>query len=131
MLLSSETTFKASAIFMAIFGLQFVLIPDQVMSDNFQDGSYELDKWHYFIMRGMGAAFLSVVTFYWNAADDADKYMKGATFNWLLISILLPWNAQMNLPVKMPMHLVAVLGTAFFSACHVNCLMAGGKTKTK
>lgn len=131
MFLSSENTFKGSAIFMAVFGLQFLLKPDFLMSENFEEGSYELDKWHYFTMRGCGAAFLGCVTFYWNTASDADKYMKGATFNWILTAMTLPWFAQMNLPVKMPMHLVPTVGCAYFAACHINCLMqAASKSKS-
>jgi len=131
MFLSSENTFKGSAIFMAVFGLQFLLAPEFLMSENFQEGSYELDKWHFFTMRGCGAAFLGVVTFYWNTAKEADKYMMGATANWFLTALVLPWNAQMNMPVKMPMHLVPTLGCIYFAACHVNCLMQAASGKSK
>lgn len=130
MFLSSEQTFKGSAIFMAVFGLQFLIAPAFLMSQNFQEGSYELDKWHNFTMRGCGAAFLGVTTFYWNTAHDADRYMKGATLSFFLTAVVLPWNAQLNLPVKMPMHLVPTLGCLYLGACHVHCLIqATAKSK--
>ena len=75
--------------------------------------------------------FLGVVTFYWNTAKEADKYMMGATANWFLTAAVLPWNAQMNMPVKMPMHLVPTLGCIYFAACHVNCLMQAASGKSK
>ena len=93
------------------------------MSENFQEGSYTLDKWHYFVMRGCGAAFLSIASFYYTAADQADKFMLGSTLSFALTGIMLPYNAQMNLPVNMPKHLLPVVGVSALLLCHLSCLM--------
>jgi hypothetical protein len=81
-----------------------------LMSENFQDGSYKLDKWHYFTMRGCGCAFIALAVNYWQTADQADKFMLAKTLTFLLTAVMLPFNAQVNLPVKMPKHLVPVVG---------------------
>ena len=93
------------------------------MSENFQDGSYKLDRWHYFVMRGCGCAFLALATNYWNTADQADKFMLANTATFILTSIFLPFNAQMNLPVNMPKHLIPVVGCSLLIAAHLYCLM--------
>ena len=93
------------------------------MSENFQDGSYKLDKWHYFVMRGCGCAFLALASFYWQTADQADKFMIANTATFTLTSIMLPFNAQMNLPVNMPKHLIPVVGCSLLVAAHLFCLM--------
>ena len=93
------------------------------MSENFQDGSYKLDKWHYFVMRGCGCAFLSLASNYWQTADQADKFMLANTATFILTSIMLPFNAQMNLPVNMPKHLIPVVGCSLLIAAHLYCLM--------
>ena len=102
------------------------------MSENFQDGSYKLDKWHYFVMRGCGTAFLSVGSFYWQTAAQADKFMLMATAMFTLTAVVLPLNAQMNLPVSMPKHLIPVVGCSLLIAAHLFCLVnpeAKGKKK--
>lgn len=43
-MLSSSNTFKASSLFMGFFGVQMLLAPDFLMSENFQAGSYDLDS---------------------------------------------------------------------------------------
>jgi hypothetical protein len=123
---ASDRLFKASALFLGFFGLQFLLVPDFLMSDNFQDETYTLDKWHYFLMRGCGCAFISLTSFYWQAADQADKFMLASTVTFTLTSIMLPFNAQMNLPVKFK-HWIPVVGCALLIAGHIYCLMNPGK----
>ena len=124
--LSSANTFKGSALFLGFFGLQFLLAPDFLFSENFQQGSYNLDRWHYFICHGCGCVLLSSACFYWTAADDADKFMLLSTLTFGLTSIMLPYNAQMNFPVNMPKHLIPVVGCTVLLLAHINCLLNGG-----
>ena len=44
---AAANVFKASALFLGFFGLQFLLVPDFLMSENFLPGSYSLDKWRH------------------------------------------------------------------------------------
>ena len=125
---SAENTFKASAALLVVFGLQMLLVPEFLLSQNFT-GTIRLDRWHHFIFRGCGAAFLSSASFYWNTAKEADKYMLGATVTWITVAAVLPWYAQMNLPVKNPMHLVPTIGTLLLAASHVKCLATAPKAK--
>ena len=120
---ASSTVFKATALFLGFFGFQFAVVPDFLMSENFQDGSYVLDKWHYFVMRGCGCAFLGLAAFYWLAADQADKFMLASTMTFIATSVMLPFNAQMNLPVNMPKHLIPVVGCALIILGKLYCLM--------
>ena len=129
---TAANVFKASALFLGFFGLQFALVPDFLMSENFQSGSYTLDKWHYFVMRGCGCAFLGLAGFYWQTADQADKLMLVSTVTFTLTSIMLPFNAQLNLPVSLPKHYIPVVGCALLMLGHIYCLMnpeAKGKKK--
>ena len=114
--------------------LQFALVPDFLMSENFQSGSYNLDKWHYFAMRGCGCAFLGVASFYWQTADQADKFMLAAFLTFTATSIALPFNAQMNLPVSLPKHYIPVVGCGLLCLGHLFCLLnpaTGAKGKKK
>jgi hypothetical protein len=128
---ASSNTFKAAAIFLAIFGLQFTLAPDFLMSENFEEGSYVLDKWHYFVLRGCGCAFLGLAASYWETADQADKFMLTKAITFTMTSIALPFNAQMNLPVQMPKHLFPLLGCSALILAHVYCLMNPEKKSKK
>ena len=129
---AAANVFKASALFLGFFGLQFLLVPDFLMSENFLPGSYSLDKWHYFIMRGCGCAFIGLACNYWQMADQAQKFMLVNTATFTLTSIVLPFNAHLNLPVSNPKHYIPVGGCALLILAHVYCLMnpeAKGKKK--
>ena len=59
------------------------------------------------------------------------RVLDDATFG-TLTSIMLPFNAQMNLPVSMPKHLIPVVGCSLLIAAHLFCLVnpeAKGKKK--
>lgn len=130
-MIGSSNTFKASSLFLIFFGLQMTFAPDFLMSENFQEGSYNLDQWHYFIFRGAGSAFLTIGGFLWQLAPEADKYMLYSLITFTMTSGFLPFYAQTNLPVAMPKHLIPVLGCVFLIACHVGCLINPGKTGKK
>ena len=119
---TAANVFKATALFLGFFGLQFALVPDFLMSENFQSGSYTLDKWHYFVMRGCGCAFLGLAGFYWQTADQADTFMLVNTVTFTLTSIALPLNAQLNLPVSLPVTV---------SVCLSVCLSAFPSTTSR
>ena len=129
---AAANVFKASALFLGFFGLQFLLVPDFLMSENFLPGSYSLDKWHYFIMRGCGCAFIGLACNYWQMADQAQKFMLVNTATFILTSVVLPFNAHLNLPVNNPKHYIPVGGCTLLILAHVYCLMnpeAKGKKK--
>ena len=120
---TAANVFKATALFLGFFGpAQFALVPDFLMSENFQSGSYTLDKWHYFVMRGCGCAFLGLAGFYWQTADQADTFMLVNTVTFTLTSIALPLNAQLNLPVSLPVTV---------SVCLSVCLSAFPSTTSR
>merc|ERR1711934_311033 len=128
----SSITFKASALFLGFFGPQFALAQDFLMSENFQDGSYKLDEWHRFIMRGTGCAFCPIGGFLWKLSGEADKHMLFSLLTFTMTSCALPFYAQMKLPVNMPKHLIPVVGCALLIAAHLFCLVSPGKpTKSK
>jgi len=120
---ASSNVSTASALFLGFFGLQFLLVPDFLMSENFQSGSYNLDKWHYFVMRGCGCAFLGLAGFYWQTATQADKFMLVNTITFTLTSIMLPFYAHLNLPIALPKHYIPVVGCALLILGHVYCLI--------
>jgi len=128
---SSSLTFKASSLFLAFFGFQFLVIPDFLFAENFQPGSYNLDKWHYFAARGCGSAFITIAGFLWQLSSEADKYMLYSLITFTMTSVMLPFNAQMNLPVSLPKHYVPVVGCAVLIAAHLFCCLFPEQQKTK
>ena len=119
----STLTFKATALFFYFFGLQFALLPDFLMADNFEAGSYKLDRWHYFVMRGCGTVIISMATYLWLTSPEADKYMLPVFIHFTISMATFPWYAQLYLPVTTK-HLIATVGSALLWAAQLSCLMS-------
>ena len=118
---------KANAAFFSFFAAQMIFTPDLLMATNFQPGSYSLDKWHYWMLRGMGAIGLGYVMM--TVMGDAQKLMPLMTAVNIAFCSLVPWYAQAKLPVKLPEHYIPVVGTSLLVAGQVYCVAMGGKSK--
>ena len=124
-LISADLVIKVNAAFLAVFAVQFILVPDLLFAQNFQAGSYELDRIHYWIMRSFGVLGLGFCGL--TLQVDADKFLVYMTaFHFAFCSVL-PWYAQAMLPTT-PMHLVASGGTAVIAVLYLAAL-AGRKSK--
>ncbi len=118
---------KSNAAFLSFFAAQMIFAPDLLLATNFQPGSYSLDKWHYWMMRGMGGACLGYAIM--TLMVDAQKLMPLMTAINIGICSLLPWYAHAKLPIKLPEHYIPVVGTALLTAAQVYCVAMGGKSK--
>merc|ERR1712139_362158 len=128
---ASSITFIANALFLGFFGLQFLLAPDFLMSENFLPGSYKLDKWHYFIMQGCGCSFLSLAAFYFQMSSQADNFMLTSLLTFTLTSCALPFYAQMKMPVAIPKHMIPVGGCVVPILAQLFCLINPEKKDKK
>ncbi len=117
-MISSVTLFKVTALFFGFYSLQMLLVPDFFMSENFT--GYTLDKWHYFLLRGLGAALLNVSVFTWQAAGDADKFMLRRTVSLALFIAVVPLYSQFYLTVTL-MQGVGLFLSMCILAAHAYC----------
>ena len=79
-----------------------VFAQDMLFKMNF-DPVPTLDKWHVWMMRGMGVLgmFMCYLIYQWSqSAADMKKYLKFMTIFYFCFPAALPWYAQKNLPVK-------------------------------
>ena len=86
-----------------MYGLQFLLMPEQVITMHF---NYTPDENHIFFARGSGVSILALVYAVWQMPLDAA--VKLMALYSLLVGIVYPWNAAYfaKLDVKYPMHYV-------------------------
>ena len=125
-MVSASVVFKINAAFLGVFALQFLLVPHILMEQNFQAGSYTLDRFHYFFMRGFGVLALGFIGL--SVQVDADKFLPFMTAFHFAFCTALPWYAQAFLPTT-PMHYVATGGTIVIAALFLMALSDAGKTK--
>ena len=126
-MISADLVFKINAAFFGFFSAQFLLLPDMLMEQNFVAGSYTLDKYHYFIMRGFGTLGLFFCALM--VQLDAAKFLPFFTVFHFTFCAVLPWYAQIMMETK-PMHLVASGGTAVIAVLHLLALASSSKSKS-
>eukprot|EP01051_Picozoa_sp_SAG22_P014131 SAG22_NODE_1671_length_3847_cov_7.686766_2_plen_202_part_00 len=123
--LNAATVFKATAIFLGIFSLLFLLCPTFLLESNFETtgwGTFDgtLDEWHIFVCTGLGCLGLFYCALLWMV--DAEAYLAYQTVFMCIFSGILPFYAQAFLPVKMPDHLFPVGGCAVLCLAYIYLL---------
>ena len=124
--MASTAPFKATALFLGVFALQFALVPQFLMDQNFNN-SPKLDEWHLFIMRPFGVIGLFLCYLLWNM-DGSDKVFLAA-FN-VVFSASLPWYAHATKDVKME-HWVPTGGTILLALWSCANALSGSDSKAK
>ena len=125
--MASTAPFKATALFLGVFALQFTLAPQFLMDTNFNTPP-KLDPWHLFIMRPFGILGLFLCYLLWNM-DGSDKVFL-ALFN-VVFSASLPWYAHATKDIKLPEHYVPTVGTVILALWSCANALGGSDDKKK
>ena len=112
-----STVVKGFAAFLGIFFLQFLVCPQFVYETNFGDHK-KLDEFHWLITRAFGTLGLFFVGLL--VQLDADEYLPFITKFACVLTLAMPIYAQVNLPAKMPDHVLAVAASVAFCAALIS-----------
>eukprot|EP00938_MAST-03A_sp_MAST-3A-sp1_P003947 g3947.t1 len=130
---SLKFVYQFSAAFFAFFAVQMVFAQDKLFEMNF-DPVPTLDKWHQWMMRGLGVLGLNICYLIWTwSKSDADRkrYLPFMTVMYFTFPAALPWYAQKNLPVKQE-HWIPTMGcVAIFLGYFYYYNQASKKAKSK
>jgi hypothetical protein len=114
------TLYKATALFIGVFAVQLLVVPDFFWSQFFQDGSYSLEQTEYNLMRALGCAWMVMAMNYWRNSEHADDCLLQDTVVLAVMWAVTDLHVLFTTPVKQPRYnIVAVAGQGLILVGHL------------